>query len=229
MNTLTTIPSTMSSREIAELTGKDHKHVLRDIRDVLDQLEIDSAQFWAQYIDSTGRSLSMFNLPKDLTTTLVSGYSIPMRHKIVTRWMELESKQAHALPQTFTQALRLALEKAEQLEVAQAQLGAALVQVEAMKPAVEFVENFVECAQSQTITEVAKAIGVKPRTLTSCLTGDGVLYRRSSTAPVLPAQEHIDNGRFVLKQFFNEWGHSCPQTRVTPKGVVWLAKRYGNS
>ena len=38
---------TMSSLEIAQLTGKDHKHVLRDIRKMLDELEIDAAQFWA--------------------------------------------------------------------------------------------------------------------------------------------------------------------------------------
>jgi phage regulator Rha-like protein len=29
---------TMSSREIAELTGKNHRDVMRDIRNVLDQL-----------------------------------------------------------------------------------------------------------------------------------------------------------------------------------------------
>jgi hypothetical protein len=48
------------------------------IRHMLDQLVIDSAGFTAQYRDSTGRTLPMFNLTKDLATTLVSGYSIPM-------------------------------------------------------------------------------------------------------------------------------------------------------
>ena len=76
----------MSTREIAELTGKDHKNILADARTMFDQLEIHSAEFSAQYKDSTGRTLPMFNLPKDLTTTLVSGYSIPMRHAIVKRW-----------------------------------------------------------------------------------------------------------------------------------------------
>ena len=92
----------MSTREIAELTGKRHDHVMRDFREVCEALEITAPSFGASYIDSTGRTLPMFNLPKDLTTTLVSGYSIPMRHKIVQRWMELEAaKPSFAIPTTL--------------------------------------------------------------------------------------------------------------------------------
>ena len=65
---------TMSSLEIAELTGKQHKNVLVDIRNMLNQLEIQSAQFSAQYKDSTGRSLVMFNLPKELADLLLTKY-----------------------------------------------------------------------------------------------------------------------------------------------------------
>ncbi|QTD44213.1 Rha family transcriptional regulator [Ottowia testudinis] len=84
---------TMSSREIAELTGKRHADVMRDLRAVFSGLDIDSTQFCAEYRDSTGRPLPMFNLPKDLTLTLVAGYNVRMRHRIVSRWMELEAKE----------------------------------------------------------------------------------------------------------------------------------------
>lgn len=75
----------MSSREIAELTGKDHKHAMADIRTMLDDLGERSAEFSAHPPDSYGRSQPVFNLPKDLTITLVAGYSTPMRFKIVRR------------------------------------------------------------------------------------------------------------------------------------------------
>jgi len=83
----------MSSREIAEYTGKRHDNVVADIRKMLTDLGITALIFQDSYKDSTGRSLPMFQLPKDLTITLVSGYSAPMRHAIVKRWLELEAKE----------------------------------------------------------------------------------------------------------------------------------------
>ena len=82
----------MSSLDIAELTGKRHADVLSDTRGMFEKLEISSTEFSAQYKDSTGRSLPLFNLPKDLTLTLVSGYDIPLRYRVVKRVEELESQ-----------------------------------------------------------------------------------------------------------------------------------------
>lgn len=107
---------TMSSREIAELCGKEHKNVLADVRKMLEELGIDSAEFSAQYQDSTGRSLPMFSLSKDLTITLIAGYSVSVRHRIVKRWQELEA-QASPVPTSFAAALRLAAEQAERMEM----------------------------------------------------------------------------------------------------------------
>jgi len=85
----------MTSRDIAAYTGKDHKHVLADIRNMLDQLGKAAAEFSATARipgpNDSVRIVPIFNLPKDLTITLVSGYSVPMRHAIVTRWQELEA------------------------------------------------------------------------------------------------------------------------------------------
>jgi phage regulator Rha-like protein len=107
--TLATLPespevTTMSSREIAELTGKEHKNIL-------DQLGYTLAEFSANLPDSYNRPQQGFKLPKDLTITLVSGYSVPMRHRIVTRWMELEAqakKPKYFAPTTLREANQMA-------------------------------------------------------------------------------------------------------------------------
>ena len=57
MRDLAATTSTMSSREIAELTGKDHKHVLTDVRNMCESLKIQSAEFSADYKDDKGRTL----------------------------------------------------------------------------------------------------------------------------------------------------------------------------
>lgn len=46
---------TMSSREIAELTGKEHKNVLADIRAMLSELQVDESTFGCSYKDGAGR------------------------------------------------------------------------------------------------------------------------------------------------------------------------------
>ena len=83
----------MSSLEIAELTGKEHRNVMSDIRKMLDELNIDAAMFSATYKAGRNNTYECFNLPKRETLILVSGYSVSMRASIIDRWQELESKE----------------------------------------------------------------------------------------------------------------------------------------
>lgn len=87
----------MSSREIATLTGKQHKDVLFDCRKMFEALNLQSADFSADYQDAKGRTYQEYWLDQDLTMTLMMGYSIPLRHKVAKRWRQLESGEA--LPQ----------------------------------------------------------------------------------------------------------------------------------
>lgn len=91
MNATTT--QTMSSREIAELTGKRHDHVMADIRKMLADLSLHAPEFSGVYKDQQLIDRPCFNLPKRETLILVSGYSVAMRAKIIDRWQELEAKQ----------------------------------------------------------------------------------------------------------------------------------------
>lgn len=80
----------MSSKEIAELTGKEHKNVIRDIRAMLDEINDGSdLSHVVEKLDKRGYT-SAFHLPKRETLILVSGYSVQLRAKIIDRWQELE-------------------------------------------------------------------------------------------------------------------------------------------
>ena len=101
---------TMSSLEIAELTGKQHKHVLRDIEGTLNQAGIDGSKFGLTYKDSLDRTKRCYRLPRMECDLVISGYSVPYRMSIIKRWHELESQ---AIPLTYIDALK-ALVKSEE-------------------------------------------------------------------------------------------------------------------
>lgn len=127
---------TMSSAEIAELTGKHHKNVIRDVRVMLielygaDQLQRIVPEKYRNrhteyirenadsimetlfgdgskrsHVDSRGFSwdrdargyVSEFRLNRELTETLITGYSIPLRNRVIRRLHELEQKQSTPL------------------------------------------------------------------------------------------------------------------------------------
>jgi Rha family phage regulatory protein len=91
---------TMTSREIAELTGKRHDNVLIDARAMLVELHGEGGVLRfqdTQVNPQNGQEYPVINLPKRETLILVSGYSIEMRARIIDRWQELESQQQKAL------------------------------------------------------------------------------------------------------------------------------------
>lgn len=101
-------------REIAELTGKTHGHVLRDIDDMREVLGIPEEGYIQKWTHpQNGQQYDEYALPKDLTLTLVSGYNVTLRHRIVTRWMELEEQAKPALPTVSSDPLDLLLVQAQ--------------------------------------------------------------------------------------------------------------------
>ena len=213
-------PLTMSSREIAELTGKQHKDVIRDIRVMLDALQKDGADLRHVREDKDARGYTaMFHLNRELTDTLLTGYSIPLRRKVIARWHELEAKTtqpAFQIPATLSAALRLAAEQAEQIERQQEQLAIAA-------PKVEFVDRYVESTGNKCFRTVAKLLGAKESALRAFLQYRGVMYLLDGEW--MAYSQHHAAGRFVVKTGSRN-GHSFAQTLFTPKGVQWIAGQW---
>ena len=84
---------TMSSRDIAELTSKEHKNVKRDIEKMLKELGEDRLKFERIYLDSMNRTRVEYLLDRDHTDCLLTGYSAVLRMRVIKRWKELESKE----------------------------------------------------------------------------------------------------------------------------------------
>lgn len=197
---------TMSSREIAELTDKEHKTVMRDIRTMFDQLDEGADLYLGQYV-SNGRNYDEYSLPKRETLLLVSGYSIVLRAKIIDRLEELEVKQAPQIPTNFAEALQLAADQAKQLELA--------------APKIAFVENLVERSTLMTATQIAQKHKMSAIKLNRFLDELGGVYSKSVKRGRAFIQSFIDNGHGEVKQ--TELGHS--QCLFTPLGEVWINEK----
>lgn len=109
--------ATMSSREIATVTGKRHDHVVRDIRSMLEQLNTPAPSFGATYFDAQNQERPCFNLDRIHVECLLTGYSIPLRMRVLERLAELEQKNTGlAIPGNFADALRLAADQQEKIQ-----------------------------------------------------------------------------------------------------------------
>lgn len=235
MNQLITAAQlTMSSREIAELTGKQVSHIHRDFKVMAAELGFPAEGIlmpspnmdlgFSYELDSQNR-ISTINLNRDLTITLVSGYNAKLRMAIIKRWQELESQQAPKLPQSFSQALQLAADQARLIEEQQATIALAA-------PKAEFVDRYVDSKGSKGFRQVAKLLNANENEFRAFLTEQKIMYKLSGEWT--PYENHVDAGRFETKTgTANE--HAYNQSRFTPKGVQWVAglwiafKEFGNA
>ncbi len=211
-------PLTMTSREISELTGKRHPDVKRDIEKMLADLSEDVSKFARIYLDSMNREQTEYSLDRELTETLLTGYSAVLRRRVIARWRELEAGASPALNlRQPAQLLAVAMQLAEVCQEQQAQLAA-------QAPKVAFAEAVGASGDLQSVGEVAKAIGTGQHRLFAFMRENGILMVNN-----LPYQHHIDVGRFKVVE--RPWKDADGndrlrlQTMVTGKGVTFLQQR----
>ena len=205
---------TMSSREIAEYVGTTHDSVLKTVRQLVERGIVFGNETPYTH-QQNGQSYPEFLLDYRNTMVVVSGYSPEVRARIIDRWQELEAKQGPALPQTMAQALRLAAEQAEHIEVQEAQLREAA-------PKVEYVDRYVAANGALGFRQVAKLLNAKEPEFRVFLEDSKILYRLGGV--LTPYQNHIEAGRFAIKTGVSQLTeHAYAQARFTPKGVNWVA------
>ncbi|QIA76673.1 phage antirepressor KilAC domain-containing protein [Rodentibacter caecimuris] len=203
---------TMSSREIAELTHKEHKNVMRVIRDLIEQNLV--AQIEPLKFEYRNQWFDYYELNKRDTLVVVARLSPEFTAAVIDRWQELENQQAPTakIPQSFSEALLLAAElQAEK---------------ERNAPKVAFVDHYVEVGTSKSLRETAKILKMPERALINRLIDDRLLYRQSGN--LLPYQSAHSKELFTVKTGTAEHGHNFTQTRVTSKGIEFIASRYAS-
>ena len=217
-------PLTMSSREIAELTGKSHGNVLRDVRQMLDSMDDSDLNHVFETKDARGYT-ELVQLPKNLTLTLVAGYNVKLRKTIIDRWQELEDqiKQSSLNPANLSrmQLIQIAMEAEQERQALEDK-------VEEMTPAVQAFERIADADGSINITNAAKALQINPTPLFNYMSTNNWIYRRNGSKNHIAYQERIKQGYLVHKVttvlLSDGTEKISEQVRVTPKGLAKLAK-----
>ena len=209
---------TITSLEVAELTGKRHDHVMRDIRNIISQLdEISRPNFGeSTYTSDRGKEYPIFNLTKEGCLCLVSGYDANLRMKIINRWKELELQARPHLPKTFGEALILAGQQQLQIEAQQKTIAEQHSTITVMKPKSDYFDGLVERKLLLNFRDTAKEFGMGQNELIKWLMTNHFLFR-DQNKKLKPYNEHVVDGLFEVKEWKNG-KVAGNQTLITVKG-----------
>jgi len=208
---------TMSSREIAELTGSRHDAVRKSAERLAADQILTSPMATFDY-EHRGNTYQEYRFNKRDSLVLVARLSPEFTAAVVDRWQQLEQQVAKPALPDFTNPVEAARAWADEVE-SKLRAEAAL---EHAKPAVEFVERYVSAdSGNKGFRQVAKLIQAKEPEFRAFLQDSRVMYRLGGEW--MPYQRHIDAERFVVKTGVAENEHSYNTAKFTPKGVNWIA------
>ena len=211
---------TMSSREIADLVESRHDSVKRTIERLQDKGLIQLTPM-VEVKNHLGQVVTEDQLIKRDTYVVVAQLSPEFTARLVDRWQELENQQnpTALLPQNYLQAL-------EQLVASEKEKQALALENKAMKPKADFVDLYVDIGTTKSLRETAKILNMPEKAMIAALERDKALYRQSGN--LIPYSDKQSRGLFTVKTGTAEHGHNFTQTRVTSKGIQWIAQRYAS-
>jgi len=192
---------------VAQKFGKEHKHVLDSIRELLQSAENQVAEFSATcksmfyettYIDANKIIRPLFVMNEDGFSLLAMGFtgSKALSFKLdflkaFRKMREIIMSGGFQIPQSYSEALRLAAMQAEQIELQQKELKAAA-------PKVDYFDSVLQSNSTYTTTQIAKELGMTVCSLEKRLHEKKVIFRQS--------------GQWLLYAGYDNKGYSKPRT-----------------
>lgn len=208
----------MSSREIAEITGKRHDNVMRDIRNMEPAWEkVNALKFeLVEYVDKKGEKRLEYQLDKREVLYVATKWNDEIRARIILRWEELENnlnsnQNVISLPQNYEEAL-------EHLLIQVRENKKLIAENKVLQPKADFYDAVAQSEDTIDVGQVAKVLAIKGygrNNLFKFLREQKVLMHNNQ-----PYQKYIDCGYF--KQIETQWYDlKAEMTHIGLKTVVY--------
>ena len=199
----------MTSLEIAQLTGKQHKNVMRDIRNMEAAWKnIAGLNFeLGSYEDINGQSRPCYFLSKTETLYIATKFNDEARARLILRWEELERQRMEEQSKQKVQEIRLLACDEEVLNEADDILGDELAELNRYS-------RFC-----YTPTEIGKPFGLDGRDLNSFLCDKGVIRWARGQWRLTPKYLHLD-----LTEDRYRYIHGADGRRKLVSHLVWTEK-----
>ena len=226
---------TMTSLEIAEITGRNHKDVMRSIREMEDAwVKVNGRKFaLVEYKDAKGEMRPCYSLSKTECLYIATKFNDEARAKLILRWEELETKEVSLIkvPKTFAEALRLAADQAEKLEAQEKMLEASSKEIvelsgtiATMQPKVTYVDKILASKETVTTTQIAQDYGQSAKAFNILLRNFGIQHKVGGKwilyAKYLP-NGYVQSDTISIEHKDGSSG-SVMHTKWTQKGRLFL-------
>jgi len=227
------------SLTMAEVFGKSHDNVIRDIRQQLEKLDEAEERQWSvlnfeetQYQHPQNKQwYPKFNMTEDAFAIVAMSYVTPdamkMKIKFLEEFKKMReelSKPQFALPQSMPEALRLLATEMEDKQRIQTENLMLEQRVKEYEPKISYLDSILKSTDTVTITQIAKDYGLTGQALNKLLHEDKVQYNVGGQW--LLYQKHQDKG-FTKSQTIDVHhtdGHKTVKmnTKWTQKGRLFI-------
>lgn len=222
-----------TSLRVAEVFGKDHKHVLETISNLA--AEKSAAKFFAEATyDNRGKQYPMYYMNRDGFTLLAMGFTgkkaLQFKIKYIQAFnsMETQIRTGYAIPGSYAEALKLAANQAEKIEQQKQTIAI-------QAPKALFADAVATSHTTILVDDLAKVIkqngvDIGAKRLFAWLREQGYLIKRIGADYNSPTQRAMELGLFEVKEtaISHSDGHVTVQKtpKVTGKGQQYFINKF---
>ena len=195
-----------------------HRDLLKIIRDEFEE-EIDEGKISPIfYKDSMNREQPMFELTLSQSKQVLVRESKYVRKAVIKKLEELEQNVVLKVPTSFREALLLAAEQQEKIEVLEIENKIKEQQIAEYKPRIEYLDTILKSQDTMTVTQIAADYGISAKRLNQILHEEKI--QRKVGGQWLLYTNHMNNGYTKSETYMDVKGSPRINTKWTQKGRV---------